>query len=120
MTVEQTGALCEMLHQEVQSLNREQINQVVGALVRSRQMVFISEMVEYAERHAAEEVRQAEQRFHMDPMLMEARRIVQAWTDEGWAPAYHHGQKRHLHKHWPMLYRAIDDLVKVATRGRRD
>lgn len=37
--------------------------------------------------------------------------LEKAWTDEGIQPWYHRRMKRWLKRRWPVLYRAIEDVV---------
>ena len=38
--------------------------------------------------------------------------VVDAWCDEGTHPAYHRAAQARLERQWPVLYSAIQELVK--------
>lgn len=47
---------------------------------------------------------------------MSARQlVVEAWTDMGPSPRVHRAAMDHLHRTWPTLYHAIEDLVTEDT-----
>lgn len=51
--------------------------------------------------------------WHNKQVEKEIRPIVDAFTIKGIYPPYHDEQVAHLEKHWPVLYRAIVQLVNL-------
>jgi hypothetical protein len=47
-----------------------------------------------------------------------AKKVVEAWVNPGKYPAYHYYMRRKLSKEWPMLARAIRELVRES-RGEK-
>lgn len=43
--------------------------------------------------------------------LLAAEKVYKAWRVEGVNPAYHRQQMARLHKEWPVLAKAIEELV---------
>lgn len=41
------------------------------------------------------------------------KKLISAWTVPGKNPAYHEQQKAHLKEKWPMLYQAIEAILKA-------
>ena len=52
----------------------------------------------------------------MDGLLRAARAVVQAINDEGVNPPYHRDVMRRHCQEWPMLWRALNDLIREVDR----
>ena len=48
----------------------------------------------------------------MDRLTPAARKVLEAWTVAGIAPAYHRQAQEALRREWPVLYRALVELER--------